>query len=67
MWSNVFTETSDTANVLVYVGILKGQCDQEVLKFVQGGNSQELTISNLLEEKPGAFWQIYANEDMKKI
>lgn len=43
------------ANVLVYVGILKGQCDQEVLKFVQGGNSQELTISNLLEEKPGAF------------
>jgi len=48
MWSNVFTETSDTANVLVYVGILKGQCDQEVLKVVQDGNSQELTIKQFI-------------------
>lgn len=33
------------------MGILKGQCDQEVLKVVQDGNSQELTIKQFIRRE----------------
>ncbi|NXP16918.1 KDM3A demethylase, partial [Scytalopus superciliaris] len=56
---------------MVYVGIPKGQADQEeeVLKTIQDGDSDELTIKRFTEsrEKPGALWHIYAAKDTEKI
>eukprot|EP00069_Balaena_mysticetus_P009216 bmy_20088T0 len=69
--TNLHLDVSDAANVMVYVGIPKGQCDQEeeVLKTIQDGDSDELTIKRFIEgkEKPGALWHIYAAKDTEKI
>ncbi|XP_006900427.1 PREDICTED: lysine-specific demethylase 3A [Elephantulus edwardii] len=69
--TNLHLDVSDAANVMVYVGIPKGQSDQEeeVLKSIQDGDSDELTIKRFLEgkEKPGALWHIYAAKDTEKI
>ncbi|XP_006875927.1 PREDICTED: lysine-specific demethylase 3A isoform X3 [Chrysochloris asiatica] len=69
--TNLHLDVSDAANVMVYVGIPKGQCDQEdeVLKSIQDGDSDELTIKRFIEgkEKPGALWHIYAAKDTEKI
>lgn len=62
--TNLHLDVSDAANVMVYVGIPKGQCEQEeeVLRTIQDGDSDELTIKRFIEgkEKPGALWHIYA-------
>uniref|UniRef100_A0A3Q2HH39 Lysine-specific demethylase n=2 Tax=Equus caballus TaxID=9796 RepID=A0A3Q2HH39_HORSE len=69
--TNLHLDVSDAANVMVYVGIPKGQSDQEeeVLKTIQDGDSDELTIKRFIEgrEKPGALWHIYAAKDTEKI
>ncbi|XP_066233859.1 lysine-specific demethylase 3A isoform X2 [Saccopteryx leptura] len=69
--TNLHLDVSDAANVMVYVGIPKGQCDQEeeVLRTIQDGDSDELTIKRFIEgkEKPGALWHIYAAKDTEKI
>lgn len=41
----------------------------EVLKTIQDGDSDELTIKRFIEgkEKPGALWHIYAAKDTEKI
>ncbi|XP_054584565.1 lysine-specific demethylase 3A isoform X3 [Eptesicus fuscus] len=69
--TNLHLDVSDAANVMVYVGIPKGQYDQEeeVLKTIQDGDSDELTIKRFIEgkEKPGALWHIYAAKDTEKI
>ncbi|XP_055972375.1 lysine-specific demethylase 3A [Sorex fumeus] len=69
--TNLHLDVSDAANVMVYVGIPKGQCDQEeeVLKTIQDGDSDELTIKRFIDgkEKPGALWHIYAAKDTEKI
>ncbi|XP_036291831.1 lysine-specific demethylase 3A isoform X7 [Pipistrellus kuhlii] len=69
--TNLHLDVSDAANVMVYVGIPKGQQDQEeeVLKTIQDGDSDELTIKRFIEgkEKPGALWHIYAAKDTEKI
>ncbi|NWI26393.1 KDM3A demethylase, partial [Sula dactylatra] len=41
----------------------------EVLKTIQDGDSDELTIKRFTEsrEKPGALWHIYAAKDTEKI
>ncbi|XP_050803311.1 lysine-specific demethylase 3A isoform X2 [Gopherus flavomarginatus] len=69
--TNLHLDVSDAANVMVYVGIPKGQVNQEeeVLKTIQDGDSDELTIKRFIEsqEKPGALWHIYAAKDTEKI
>ncbi|KAM6179365.1 lysine-specific demethylase 3A [Erethizon dorsatum] len=69
--TNLHLDVSDAANVMVYVGIPKGQCEQEeeVLRTIQDGDSDELTIKRFIEgkEKPGALWHIYAAKDTEKI
>ncbi|KAM4867767.1 lysine-specific demethylase 3A isoform 2-T4 [Thomomys bottae] len=69
--TNLHLDVSDAANVMVYVGIPKGQGEQEeeVLRTIQDGDSDELTIKRFIEgkEKPGALWHIYAAKDTEKI
>lgn len=69
--TNLHLDVSDAANVMVYVGIPKdeGDQEQEVLKTVQDGDADELTIKRFVEfkEKPGALWHIYAAKDTEKI
>nr|XP_034367200.1 lysine-specific demethylase 3A isoform X2 [Arvicanthis niloticus] len=69
--TNLHLDVSDAANVMVYVGIPRGQCEQEeeVLRTIQDGDSDELTIKRFIEgkEKPGALWHIYAAKDTEKI
>ncbi|XP_006028705.1 lysine-specific demethylase 3A isoform X1 [Alligator sinensis] len=69
--TNLHLDVSDAANVMVYVGIPRGQVNQEeeVLKTIQDGDSDELTIKRFTEsrEKPGALWHIYAAKDTEKI
>ncbi|XP_043368646.1 lysine-specific demethylase 3A isoform X2 [Dermochelys coriacea] len=69
--TNLHLDVSDAANVMVYVGIPKGQVNQEeeVLKTIQDGDSDELTIKRFIDsrEKPGALWHIYAAKDTEKI
>ncbi|XP_044519005.1 lysine-specific demethylase 3A [Gracilinanus agilis] len=69
--TNLHLDISDAANVMVYVGIPKGQLDQEdeVLKTIQDGDCDELTIKRFIEgkEKPGALWHIFAAKDTEKI
>ncbi|XP_053314115.1 lysine-specific demethylase 3A [Spea bombifrons] len=69
--TNLHLDVSDAANVMVYVGIPKGQQDQEqeVLKTIQDGDADELTIKRYVEfkEKPGALWHIFAAKDTEKI
>ncbi|XP_072493032.1 lysine-specific demethylase 3A isoform X1 [Notamacropus eugenii] len=69
--TNLHLDISDAANVMVYVGIPTGQLDQEdeVLKTIQDGDCDELTIKRFIEgkEKPGALWHIFAAKDTEKI
>ncbi|OCT96633.1 hypothetical protein XELAEV_18008842mg [Xenopus laevis] len=69
--TNLHLDVSDAANVMVYVGIPKGEHDQdqEVLRTIQDGDADELTIKRFIEfkEKPGALWHIYAAKDTEKI
>ncbi|XP_018426956.1 PREDICTED: lysine-specific demethylase 3A [Nanorana parkeri] len=69
--TNLHLDVSDAANVMVYVGIPhdEGDQEQEVLKTVQDGDADELTIKRFVEfkEKPGALWHIYAAKDTEKI
>ncbi|KAG8546473.1 hypothetical protein GDO81_018824 [Engystomops pustulosus] len=69
--TNLHLDVSDAANVMVYVGIPKdgGDQEQEVLKTLQDGDADELTIKRFVEfnEKPGALWHIYAAKDTEKI
>ncbi|KAG8453344.1 hypothetical protein GDO86_000110 [Hymenochirus boettgeri] len=69
--TNLHLDVSDAANVMVYVGIPKGEHDQEqeVLKTIQDGDADDLTIKRFMEfkEKPGALWHIFAAKDTEKI
>ncbi|XP_069833339.1 lysine-specific demethylase 3A isoform X2 [Dendropsophus ebraccatus] len=69
--TNLHLDVSDAANVMVYVGIPKdeGDQEQEVLRTVQDGDADELTIKRMVEfrEKPGALWHIFAAKDTEKI
>ncbi|XP_069488282.1 lysine-specific demethylase 3A [Ambystoma mexicanum] len=69
--TNLHLDVSDAANVMVYVGIPDGVPDQEqeVLKTIQDGDADELTVKRFVEskEKPGALWHIYAAKDTEKI
>nr|XP_033807917.1 lysine-specific demethylase 3A isoform X2 [Geotrypetes seraphini] len=69
--TNLHLDVSDAANVMVYVGIPKGELDQEqeVLRTIQDGDADELTIKRFIEkkEKPGALWHIFAAKDTEKI
>ncbi|XP_043919400.1 lysine-specific demethylase 3A [Protopterus annectens] len=69
--TNLHLDVSDAANVMVYVGIPKGEInhEDEVLKTIQDGDVDEQTIKRFTEgnEKPGALWHIYAAKDTPKI
>ncbi|XP_071990221.1 lysine-specific demethylase 3A-B-like [Engystomops pustulosus] len=69
--TNLHLDISDAANVMVYVGIPKdeGDQEQEVLRTIQDGDADELTVKRFVEfrEKPGALWHIYAAKDTEKI
>ncbi|KAM3937804.1 lysine-specific demethylase 3A [Leptodactylus fuscus] len=69
--TNLHLDVSDAANVMVYVGIPKdgGDQEQEVLRTLQDGDADELTVKRFVEfrEKPGALWHIYAAKDTEKI
>ncbi|KAM4809594.1 lysine-specific demethylase 3A [Rhinophrynus dorsalis] len=69
--TNLHLDVSDAANVMVYVGIPEGEQydEQEVLKTIQDGDADELTIKRYIEfkEKPGALWHIFAAKDTEKI
>ncbi|XP_040275070.1 lysine-specific demethylase 3A-A-like isoform X1 [Bufo bufo] len=69
--TNLHLDVSDATNVMVYVGIPKdgGDQEQEVLRTIQDGDADELTIKRFVEfqEKPGALWHIYAAKDTEKI
>lgn len=69
--TNLHLDVSDAANVMVYVGIPKGEInhEEEVLKTMQDGDVDEQTIKRFTEgnEKPGALWHIYAAKDTPKI
>ncbi|XP_063781106.1 lysine-specific demethylase 3A isoform X2 [Pseudophryne corroboree] len=69
--TNLHLDVSDAANVMVYVGIPQDEGDQEieVLKTIQDGDADELTIKRFVEfkEKAGALWHIFAAKDTEKI
>ncbi|XP_064420549.1 lysine-specific demethylase 3A isoform X2 [Latimeria chalumnae] len=69
--TNLHLDVSDAANVMVYVGIPEGELnhEEEVLKTIEDGEADELTIKRFVEgnEKPGALWHIYAAKDTEKI
>ncbi|XP_033869584.3 lysine-specific demethylase 3A-like isoform X2 [Acipenser ruthenus] len=68
--TNLHLDISDAANVMVYVGIPKGEPDHEkVLQTIEDGDADEQTIKRLVEEKekPGALWHIYSAKDTDKI
>lgn len=55
--------SQDTQFTLAFSPVL------EVLRTIQDGDSDELTIKRFIEgkEKPGALWHIYAAKDTEKI
>ncbi|KAM4675517.1 lysine-specific demethylase 3B isoform 2-T2 [Discoglossus pictus] len=69
--TNLHLDVSDAVNVMVYVGIPKGESahDEEVLKTIEEGDADEVTKKRIHEgkEKPGALWHIYAAKDAEKI
>ncbi|MEE6511314.1 hypothetical protein FKM82_017799 [Ascaphus truei] len=69
--TNLHLDVSDAANVMVYVGIPKEESDQEqeVLKTIQDGDADELTIKRFVDfkERPGALWHLFAAKDTEKI
>ncbi|XP_053538058.1 lysine-specific demethylase 3B isoform X1 [Ictalurus punctatus] len=77
--TNLHLDVSDAVNVMVYVGIPKGNDDheneadpagyKEVSKTIEEGDVDEMTKRRVSEgkEKPGALWHIYAAKDAEKI
>ncbi|XP_039607731.1 lysine-specific demethylase 3A-like isoform X2 [Polypterus senegalus] len=69
--TNLHLDVSDAANIMVYVGIPKGEVnhEKEVLQTIKDGDVDDLTLKRHLEgnEKPGALWHIYAARDTDKI
>ncbi|XP_055505540.1 lysine-specific demethylase 3A-like isoform X3 [Leucoraja erinacea] len=69
--TNLHLDVSDAANVMVYVGIPSGQPnhEEEILKTMEDGDTDELTIRRFTEsnERPGALWHIYSAKDAEKI
>ncbi|XP_048458979.1 lysine-specific demethylase 3A-like [Rhincodon typus] len=69
--TNLHLDVSDAANVMVYVGIPSGQPnhEEEILKTMEDGDADELTIKRFTEssERPGALWHIYSAKDAEKI
>ncbi|XP_051890356.1 lysine-specific demethylase 3A-like [Pristis pectinata] len=69
--TNLHLDVSDAANVMVYVGIPSGQPnhEEEILKTMEDGDTDELTIKRFTEsnERPGALWHIYSAKDAEKI
>ncbi|XP_078267111.1 lysine-specific demethylase 3A-like isoform X2 [Rhinoraja longicauda] len=69
--TNLHLDVSDAANVMVYVGIPSGQPnhEEEILKTMEDGDTDELTIKRFTEsnERPGALWHIYSAKEAEKI
>ncbi|KAK3535412.1 hypothetical protein QTP70_016780 [Hemibagrus guttatus] len=69
--TNLHLDVSDAVNVMVYVGIPKGDDDHEnkVSITIEEGDVDEMTKRRVYEgkEKPGALWHIYAAKDAEKI
>ncbi|KAM9375532.1 lysine-specific demethylase 3B isoform 2-T2 [Pholidichthys leucotaenia] len=77
--TNLHLDVSDAVNVMVYVGIPRGDGNQdeeaeitgcqEVMTTIDEGDVDEMTRRRIFEgkEKPGALWHIYAAKDAEKI
>ncbi|XP_069027013.1 lysine-specific demethylase 3B isoform X2 [Embiotoca jacksoni] len=69
--TNLHLDVSDAVNVMVYVGIPRGDGnqEQEVMTTIEEGDVDEMTKRRVYEgkEKPGALWHIYAAKDAEKI
>ncbi|XP_072353682.1 lysine-specific demethylase 3A-like [Scyliorhinus torazame] len=69
--TNLHLDVSDAANVMVYVGIPSGlpNHEEEILKTMEDGDADELTIKRFTEssQRPGALWHIYSAKDAEKI
>ncbi|KAG7328930.1 hypothetical protein KOW79_007104 [Hemibagrus wyckioides] len=77
--TNLHLDVSDAVNVMVYVGVPKGDDDhenkadpagfKEVSITIEEGDVDEMTKRRAYEgnEKPGALWHIYAAKDAEKI
>ncbi|KAJ8408875.1 hypothetical protein AAFF_G00246930 [Aldrovandia affinis] len=77
--TNLHLDVSDAVNVMVYVGIPRGEGDhegeaditgsKEVMLTIKEGDVDEVTKRRIYEanEKPGALWHIYGAKDAEKI
>ncbi|KAM7048066.1 putative JmjC domain-containing histone demethylation protein 2C isoform 4-T5 [Acridotheres tristis] len=70
--TNLHVEVSDVVNILVYVGIAKGNgvlSKSGVLKKLEEEDLDDLLRKRLKDssELPGALWHIYAGKDSDKI
>lgn len=70
--TNLHVEASDVVNVLVYVGIAKGNgvlSKAGVLKKFEEEELDDILRKRLKDssEMPGALWHIYAGKDLDKI
>ncbi|KAI1231648.1 putative JmjC domain-containing histone demethylation protein 2C, partial [Lamprotornis superbus] len=70
--TNLHVEVSDVVNILVYVGIAKGNgvlSKSGVLKKLEEEDLDDLLRKRLKDssELPGALWHIYAGKDADKI
>ncbi|XP_027752257.1 probable JmjC domain-containing histone demethylation protein 2C isoform X2 [Empidonax traillii] len=70
--TNLHIEVSDVVNILVYVGIAKGNgvlSKSGVLKKLEEEDLDDLLRKRLKDssELPGALWHIYAGKDADKI
>ncbi|XP_011478570.1 lysine-specific demethylase 3B isoform X1 [Oryzias latipes] len=77
--TNLHLDVSDAVNVMVYVGVPRGDDNhedeavisgrKEVMTTIDEGDVDEMTKRRVHEgkEKPGALWHIYAAKDAEKI
>uniref|UniRef100_A0A3P9H065 Lysine-specific demethylase n=1 Tax=Oryzias latipes TaxID=8090 RepID=A0A3P9H065_ORYLA len=69
--TNLHLDVSDAVNVMVYVGVPRGDDnhEDEVMTTIDEGDVDEMTKRRVHEgkEKPGALWHIYAAKDAEKI
>ncbi|KAB1271605.1 putative JmjC domain-containing histone demethylation protein 2C [Camelus dromedarius] len=70
--TNLHVEVSDVVNILVYVGIAKGNgilSKAGILKKFEEEDLDDILRKRLKDssEIPGALWHIYAGKDMDKI
>ncbi|XP_059585853.1 probable JmjC domain-containing histone demethylation protein 2C isoform X2 [Alligator mississippiensis] len=70
--TNLHIEVSDVVNILVYVGIAKGNgahSKSGILKKLEEEDLDDLLKKRLKDssELPGALWHIYAGKDVDKI